>query len=129
MASFTQEQIAGALDAKSAHLSEKDVQRISDNRETVLTMINDFPDSWAKARRQATLLLDLASSNLVPLESRKVAAGALIYLGAPLDLVPDDEEDGFADDAAIVGLAISRIEVAVRTYVAERKLNLAEYLD
>ena len=40
----------------------------------------------------------------------------MIYLGAPLDIVPDDEEDGYSDDAAIVGLAVAKLETHVRAY-------------
>lgn len=134
MASFTKEQIESALQTKSAHLSPEDVRRVADNKEAVLKMIAEFPASWAKAQRQATVLFELIEAcatgkmHLHPDELRP-AAGALIYLGAPLDIIPDDEEDGYSDDAAVVGLAVAKVAEHVKAYCAQNGLNAAEYLD
>jgi len=134
MASFTKEQIESALKAKSEHLKPDDIRRIAQAKDAVLKMVEEFPENWAKAKRQAVLLFDLieASStgklNILP-EDLKFAAGALIYLGEALDIVPDDEEDGYADDAAIIGLAISKSEKYVAMLCTQRELNIAEYLD
>lgn len=134
MASFTQKQIEQALDAKSARLGPQDIRRIAQAKDAVMKMIDDFPPSWAKAQRQAKLLFQLIDAsatgklNIHP-EDLKYAAGALIYLGEPLDIVPDDEEDGYADDAAIVGLGIARSEIQVRAYCQANGLNAAEYID
>jgi len=129
MSGFTEQEVADALEAKSARLTERDVTHVAKSRAAVEKLIADFPEQWAKARRQAGLLLELVSDATVALESRRYAAGALIYLGAPLDLVPDEDEDGFADDAAVVALAVRRCEPAVRTYCVQRSLNAAEFLD
>lgn len=134
MPAFTMQQITSALDAKSAHLGPEDLARIAERREQVLAIIDEFPDSWAKAKRQATLLFELVSAgeepaSKIPLDARKTAAGALIYLSAPLDLVPDDEKDGYADDAAIVSLALSRVESVARELCAKSGKNAAEYFD
>jgi uncharacterized membrane protein YkvA (DUF1232 family) len=134
MKGFTQEQVALALDAKAKHLGVEDIERIVANREAVLVMANDFPENWAKAKRQATILFEVlalsaAKKISASLEEKKQAAGALIYLGAPLDLVPDDAEDGYADDAAIVSLAVARAEAAVRAACQVLGLNPAEHLD
>jgi len=128
MAGFTKEQVAAALDAKAAHLTKKDVERISKSRETVLRMVQEFPDSHGQAKRQAVLLLDIIAAGTAPTEALIQASAALIYLGAPIDLVPDHEEHGYADDAAIVALAIARIEESVRVHCAERSLDPASYL-
>jgi uncharacterized membrane protein YkvA (DUF1232 family) len=134
MKGFTQEQIAMALDAKSKHLVQEDLARIALGREAVLKIISEFPDGWQKARRQATLLFELieaaqAGRANVSLDAQKLAAGALIYLSAPLDLVPDDETDGFADDAAIVSLALRRIEAEAKGYCLASGKNTAEFFD
>jgi len=132
MASFTREQIEKALDAKSEHLGDADLLRIVENRDTVLKMIQDFPDNWHKARRQATVLFELLEANLKgakPWAPLRPAAGALIYLASPLDLVPDDQTDGFADDAAIIGLAIERLRAEVKMHCEALGRNAAEYLD
>jgi len=128
MAAFTKEQVAAALDAKAAHLTKKDLERIAKNRETVLRMVQEFPDSHGQAKRQAVLLLDIIAAGTAPTEALLQAAAALIYLGAPVDLVPDHEEHGYADDAAIVALAVARIEESVRVHCAERSLDPAGYL-
>lgn len=128
MAAFTKEQVAAALDAKAAHLTKKDVERIAKNKDTVLRMVQEFPESHAQAQRQAVLLLDIIVASTAPAEALIQAAAALIYLGAPIDLVPDHEEHGYSDDAAIVALAITRIEETVRVHCAERGLELKNYL-
>jgi len=128
MAAFTKEQVAAALDAKAAHLTKKDVERIAKNKDTVLRMVQEFPEAHGQAQRQAVLLLDIIVAGTAPAESLTQAAAALIYLGAPIDLVPDHEEHGYSDDAAIVALAVARIEESVRVHCAERHLDLKNYL-
>ena len=134
MAAFTKEQIEKALDAKSSLLTLADVERIAKAKETVVRVIDDFPDNWSKARRQATALFELIEWHFqgkreLPLEALQLAAGALIYLSAPLDLVPDDQEDGYADDAAIVSLAAERNREHIREFCEATGRNAAEYLD
>ncbi len=134
MARFTSDQIEHALDAKSARLSPQDIRRIAQSKASVMKMIDEFPPAWEKAKRQATLLFQLieasatGKTNIHP-EDLRSAAGALIYLGEALDIVPDDEDDGYDDDAAIVSLGIKRSEVHVRAYCESAGLNVAEYLD
>lgn len=134
MTSFTKEQIESALRTKSAHLGPEDVRRIADNKSTVMKMIQDFPPNWAKAQRQSMMLFELIEASAtgrmdVHPEELKSAAGALIYLGAPLDIIPDDEADGYSDDAAVVGLAIAQSEKHVRAFCEAHGRNAAEYLD
>jgi len=128
MAAFTKEQVAAALDAKAAHLTKKDVERIAKNKDTDLRMVQEFPESHGQAQKQAVLLLDVIVAGTAPAEALIQAAAALIYLGAPIDLVPDHEEHGYSDDAAIVALAIARIEESVRVHCAERSLDASSYL-
>lgn len=134
MASFTNEQIESALEAKSKHLNQYDLRQISGAKDAVMKMIGEFPDNWAKARRQATLLFEMieaaANGKLdVHPDDLRFAGGALVYLGDPLDIVPDDEDDGYADDAAIVGLAVAKSDAQVRKYCESKGLNVAEYVD
>jgi len=134
MPSFTHEQIEKALSFKSLHLTPHDVRRVADNKEAVLKMISKFPESPAKPRQQATVLFEIiraaATGKLnVPPEELRWAAGALIYLGAPVDIIPDDEADGYADDAAVIQLAIQKSERHVRAYCQLAGLNVADYLD
>lgn len=134
MASFTKEQIESALEAKSKHLNQYDLRQISGAKGAVMKMVAEFPESWAKAQRQATLLFEMieaaANGKLdVHPDDLRYAGGALVYLGDPLDIVPDEEEDGYSDDAAIVGLAIAKSEEQVKKYCAQKGLDAAEYLD
>lgn len=134
MASFTKQQIEAALEAKSKHLSDYDLRQISSARDAVMKMIAEFPDSWAKTKRQATLLFEMieAAANgklAVHPDELRYAGGALVYLGDSLDIVPDEEEDGYADDAAIVSLAVTKSEGQVKKYCAGKGLSPAEYLD
>lgn len=134
MPSFTSEQIETALTTKSKNLGPHDVRRVAGNRDAVMKMIAAFPESYDKARRQANLLFEIISAaatgkmDIHPDELRE-AAGALIYLGASVDIIPDDETDGYADDAAVIALAIDRTERHVRDYCAQSGLNADDYFD
>lgn len=133
MPAFTTEQIEKALSAKSTNLGPEDIRRIADNKDAVMKMIDAFPQGYDKARRQATLLFEMiraaATGQLsVHPDELRHAAGALIYLGAPLDIIPDDEADGYADDAAVIGLAILKSQAHVRTYCTMMRLDVNEYL-
>lgn len=133
MAKFTPEQIESALNAKSERLGPGDIKRIAGARDAVLKMLDEFPDAYAQAKKQGSLLFDLiaASStgkiNVHP-DELKYAAGALIYLGEALDLVPDDQEDGYADDAAIIALAIQKSAALVRLLCQSKGLDPADFL-
>lgn len=134
MAKFTQEQIDQALSTKAAHLGPDDVRRIAKNKQAVLTMIGEFPESWDKAKRQARLLFDIIEASAAGRfhahpDQLKDATAALIYLGELLDIVPDDQEGGYADDAAVVGTAISRSAELVRKFCEKQGLNVGEYID
>lgn len=134
MASFTREQIEAALEAKSRHLNQYDLRQIASAKAAVMKMVAEFPESWGKAQRQATLLFEMieAAANgklAVHPDDLRYAGGALVYLGDSLDIVPDDEEDGYADDAAIVALAIEKSSEQVKTYCAAKGLSVVEYLD
>lgn len=123
-----------ALDAKAAHLTQADIERIGANEAYVRQAIDKFPDSWAKARRQADALFLLIQSSLsgeqnVSLEILRYAAGSLLYLSSPLDLVPDDEEGGFADDAAVLGFAIEKARADITKLCQRTGKNAAKYLD
>lgn len=132
MAPFTKQQIETALKSKSGPLTPEDVRRVAKNRDAVLKMIAEFPPEHERARRQAQLLFEILEEsatgklNIHPDELRW-AAGALIYLAAPIDIVPDQEKGGYADDAAVVALAFTRSEGPVRTFCQLRGLDLAEY--
>lgn len=127
MARFDSQQVAAALDAKALHLTEKDLARIAESPDTVTKLIDEFPTAAHKTRRQAKLLLDLLTAERGSIEVRKQAAGALIYLAAPVDLVPDDEEGGYDDDAAVIDLAVQRCQETVRVFCTERQLDPNDY--
>lgn len=117
---FHADQIQKALDSKAERVSDADVARIIELRSAVEEKIAAFPDAQRDAREQANLLLDfLAARASTPVTSEtKQAAAALLYLSAPVDLVPDHEPGGFDDDAAVLALATGRIRGALRAFCA-----------
>ena len=54
--------------------------------------------------------------------------GALLYLSAPIDLVPDTEDGGFLDDAAILELAVQNIVEELRAFCERRGLDASDAL-
>lgn len=134
MPAFTPAQIEKALAVKSQNLGPEDIRRVANSKAAVMKMIDEFPPEHAKAKRQATVLFELIRSTSIgklsihPDELR-AAAGALIYLGAPMDIIPDDEKDGYADDAAVIGLAAKKTAEHIRAYCVTAGLDPSEYLD
>ena len=134
MASFTPAQIEKALNAKSQNLSPEDIRRVANNKAAVIKMIEEFPAEYEKAKRQAHLLFEIIRETStgklsIHTDDLKAAAGALIYLGAPMDIIPDDEADGYADDAAVIGLAIQRMAKHVENYCAATGRSARDYVD
>jgi len=134
MASFTLAQIEKALSAKAHNLGPDDIRRVANNGAAVMKMIDEFPGEYDKAKRQARLLFEIireTSTGQLSIhpDELKEAAGALIYLGAPMDIVPDDEADGYADDAAVIDLACKQMARHVQNYCAKTGLDPSDYLD
>lgn len=128
---FQADQVQKALDSKAERVSGADVARISELRSVVEEKIATFPDAQREAREQAALLLDFLGPRVsAPLSAEtRQAAGALLYLSAPVDLVPDHEPGGFDDDAAVLALATGRIRAALRTFCASSGRVTPSWLD
>lgn len=116
--SFTPEQIQKALDGKVSRLTAEDIARVAAAAPLVRQKIAEFPESLSASRARAELLLAFAVEGQDELAALKLAAGALLYLTSPLDLVPDHEPGGFADDAAVVDLAASRLHSDLLAFCA-----------
>lgn len=115
---FSAEQVKKALDSKANRASIADVRRIAELREAVTQKLVEFPPELGVAREQGALLfafLEASTSAALTPETQQ-AAGALLYLSAPVDLVPDHEPGGYEDDAAVLALAIERIGEALRLF-------------
>lgn len=132
MAKYNEAQVAAALDLKSANLTSDDIARIASSWHAVKKIIGEFPDQYAKTRKQAKALFNLLESKSkggpVSDASAATAAGALIYLASPMDIVPDDESEGFEDDAAVITLAIARAKDDLKIWCEKNEKNLEDYL-
>ena len=132
MSKFNSQQIEDALLLKAKELGSADFQRIASAGQAVKQLIREFPKELSKTKDQAWLLFEIVKShadkkNLTD-QGAQLAASALIYIGSPMDLVPDDESDGFHDDAAVVALAIARAEADVRKFCELDRRDPAKYL-
>lgn len=116
--SFNAEQVKKALDSKASRVSQADLARIVELRAAVEEKLRAFPAEHQEAREQGELLFAFLESTVnAPLVAEaKETAGALLYLSAPVDLVPDHEPGGYADDAAVLDLAVGRIRDALRAF-------------
>jgi uncharacterized membrane protein YkvA (DUF1232 family) len=113
---FTSDQIARALEAKAKRLTLEDLDRVRASVSSVQEKLAEFPPSLNDSKVRAELLLEFCGDESGSFEARKLAAGALLYLSSPLDLIPDHEPDGYADDAAVVDLATKRITNDLRAF-------------
>ncbi len=130
--SFTSQQIEDALVLKANELGPEDFQRIASAGQAVKQLLREFPRELSKTRDQAWLLFEMLKSytdrKAISLQSAQLAASALLYIGSPMDLIPDEEEDGFADDAAVVDLAIQRSADDVRKFCELDQRDPSHYL-
>lgn len=120
------ETIARALRTKSDPLGRADLERIVTAPEAVEKLIGDLPASFAAAREGANLLFSFLEEALDREPARvtaamKTAGGALLYLASPLDLVPDQDEGGYEDDAAVVLLALRELGDELTEFVRRTK--------
>ena len=132
MTTFTSQQIEAALVLKAKELGPEDFKRIAAAGQAVQGLLKEFPEELSKSRDQAWLLFEIVKSQAekenLSLEGTQLAASALIYIGSPMDLIPNEEIDGFADDAAVIALAIERAEADVRNLCKLAQLDPAKYL-
>lgn len=132
MPSFTDEDVERALDLKAQHVRPDDVERVAQNQAAVQALIDEIPESLGSARAQAKLLFDFVSREAeerhAPFPAVAQAVGALLYLSSPLDLVPDSEAEGYQDDAAILGLAVRRIEAELREHCERKGIDPSQAL-
>jgi uncharacterized membrane protein YkvA (DUF1232 family) len=124
MSKFDADAVARALDLKVERLRPEDVQRVAANGAAVQALIDELPRELERSRQQARLLFGFLSANADAVSGPRFsavaqAAGALLYLSSPLDLVPDTEDDGYADDVAILELAVERIRPALEKFCRE----------
>jgi len=124
---FTSEQIARALDAKAKGLTLDDLARVGASIASVQQKLAEFPPSLKASQARAELLLILVTDPNATFEARKLAAGALLYLSSPLDLVPDHEPGGYSDDAAVVDLAAQRVAQELRASCERAGLSTAPF--
>ena len=70
-----------------------------------------------------------ASDSDTPAWARMRVWGALVYLGVPLDAVPDAiPVVGFADDLAAIGVALAAIAASIKPAHTERARAIADKL-
>lgn len=130
MSKFELEAVEKALDVKIERLRPEDVARIAQNAPAVEALLAELPDELERAKRQGRLLFDFLCAHVdAPPTSPtfaavRQAAGALLYLSSPLDLVPDEEEEGYEDDVAILDLAVRRIAPELERFGRERGVDL-----
>lgn len=133
MSEFDAEAVRRALDLKVERLRAEDVKRVALNKAAVEALIEELPGELERSRQQARLLYDFlathADAQAGPMfRAVAQAAGALLYLSSPLDLVPDSEDDGYADDVAILELAVERIRPALEAYCSARGIETSAVL-
>lgn len=71
---------------------------------------------FSKAWRNIRALWNLACDPEVPAGVRLLAAGSLLYAASPIDFISDFPVIGWADDAAVLGLAITLLSRRMEKY-------------
>src|SRR5690606_9895701 len=142
MVKFADGQVRKALELKAWAVERDDGERVAGSRAAVQALIDELPQDLGRARKQATLLFEFVEfaaaemrasdagegGHVPPFEAVREAVGALLYLSAPIDLVPDTEDGGFLDDAAILELAVQNIVEELRAFCERRGLDASDAL-
>jgi uncharacterized membrane protein YkvA (DUF1232 family) len=133
MLSFSPEDVVKALDVKVEHVTVEDARRIAQNTAAVQSLIDALPKELTRSVNQATLLFELVCAHVkgedpTPFSSVAQAVGALLYLSSPVDLVPDHEEQGYLDDAALLELAVQRIAPDLKAFCNSKAYDSTRYL-
>jgi uncharacterized membrane protein YkvA (DUF1232 family) len=121
-------------DAKK--VSEDDVRRVVSRRRELDEKFKKVPEKLGKLVNQVKLLYELLRSYMdgsyreIPWISIAMAAAAVVYFLAPIDLVPDMIPGiGYIDDLLVVRFALSAIGSDLRAYCEFKGYDLSKYFD
>lgn len=116
-----------AVEGYAAKIGADKIPKLLSQRERVRRELRGIPDRMQKITNQASLVLEMVddyragSFRAVSWTSLVVAAGALLYLVSPSDVIPDMLPVlGQLDDAFVVGLAMRLVRRDLQRYVAHK---------
>lgn len=113
---------------KNKEYSEDDMNKVFDNEETILNKMNNkYLSSFIEdVKLYFSMLKDFFTKKYtkVPVGTIVAVAATLLYVLAPIDLIPDFMPFvGFLDDAGIVTLCIKGFKADLETYKEFKGLN------
>ncbi len=113
---------------KNKKYSEDDMHKVFDNEETILNKMNNkyLKDFLEEVKLYFSMLKDFFTKKYtqVPIGTIVSIAATLLYVLAPLDLIPDFMPFvGYLDDAGIVTLCIKGFKADLETYKEFKGLN------
>ncbi|MCG8554243.1 MAG: DUF1232 domain-containing protein [Proteobacteria bacterium] len=122
------------LRTRAARIRSEDLERILERKQELQNKLEHVPGKFGQLVNQVKLLFEMIKDywqgnySTVPWTSIAMAAGALLYFLAPIDLMPDFFPGvGYVDDALVVALAINALQEDLRAYCAFKGYDFAKY--
>ncbi len=113
---------------KNKKYSEDDMHKVFDNEETILNKMNDknLKQFIEEVKLFFCMLKDFVTKKYpeVPVGTIVAIAGALLYVLAPIDIIPDFiPVAGYLDDAGIIAFCLNYVKDDLDKYKAFKGLK------
>jgi uncharacterized membrane protein YkvA (DUF1232 family) len=121
---------------EAAAVTERDARRLVEREQELQRKYKSIPGKFNKLVNQVKLLFELVrayvdgSYRRVPWATIATAVAAVVYVLAPIDLIPDVIPGlGYIDDALVVRFALSMLQSDLAEFCEFKGYDLSKYFE